>query len=948
MASSSSAGPELPSQSNLAYVEALYEDYLRDPDSLPANWREYFRQFGSPHDGAPRVRPTPVMRSIFNPAGGLASGNGHAAAPARSGPASPISAFEAEARQDRVDQMVRAYRVRGHMIAHIDPLGLPRPSNAELVPAYFGFTEADMDQYFSSRTICGPNVSTLRQILERLQNTYCRFIGVQFMHIDDLEMRTWLQERMEGTENRSTLSRTQQLRTLKHLTDAVLFEEFIQKKFLGAKSFSLEGAESLIPLLDMALEKAGDQGVEEVVIGMAHRGRLNVLANTLGKSARQIFREFEDRDAERFVGRGDVKYHLGHHNIYTCQSGRQVHLALCFNPSHLEYVNPVALGRLRAKLDRMKDDSRTRGLCVLIHGDAAFSGEGIVQETLNLSKLPAYEVGGALHIIVNNQVGFTTGPDQGRSTPYASDVAKMLQSPIFHVNGEVPEAVATVVNLALDFRQRFQRDVIIDMYCYRRRGHNETDEPRFTQPEMYRAIDARKSVREGYLEHLLELGDVTREDADRIEAASRAWLEEELARVDAPPEPPRRRSELSKLWAGYKGGSDDATPDVSTGVPVERLQEVLRKLCETPKGFTPHRTITKLLDSRREMSAGQKPLDWAAAELLAFGTLALEGYRVRMTGQDVERGTFSHRHARIHDMETGESYMSLQHLSPDQAPVDISNSPLSEAGVMGFEYGYAMAYPDALVLWEAQFGDFVNCAQVIIDQFLCSAEAKWSSLNGLTLLLPHGFEGQGPEHSSARIERFLQLAAEDNIQICYPSTPANYFHLLRRQVLRPYRKPLVVFTPKKLLRLPEATSSLEDLAVNGFRRVIPDAEKHGKKVRKVLLTSGKIYYELMERRAKLNADDVAIARLEQYYPLRDEHIEAAVGAYPKGTPVVWVQEEPYNMGAWRWLLATFGQELLGRYPFSGVTRPASASPATGSGGSHKIEQEMVLKKAFAK
>lgn len=934
--------PTLPDQANLGYVETLYEDFLRDPSRVTESWRAYFARLqggGSPGPNT-ATRPRIPSRSIFHSGAVIVDGtavNGTSRRP-------PL---EIDSRQDRVDQLVRAYRVRGHMIAHIDPLCLPRPTNAELDPAYFEFTEADLDQPFSSRTIQGPNVRTLRQILERLWNTYCRFIGVQFMHIDDLEIRTWLQERMEGSENRITLTREQQLRTLKHLTDAAVFEEFIQKKFLGAKSFSLEGAESLIPLLDMALEKAGDQGIDEVVLGMAHRGRLNVLANILKKNPRQIFREFEDRDAERNIGRGDVKYHLGYHNDFVCEGGKLVHVALCFNPSHLEYVNPVAMGRLRAKQDRMGDDTRDRGLCIQIHGDAAFAGEGIIQETLNLSKLPAYEVGGSLHIIVNNQVGFTTGPDQGRSTPYATDVAKMLQSPIFHVNGEAPDAVAAVINLAMDFRQRFKRDVFIDMYCYRRRGHNETDEPRFTQPLMYKAIDARKSVRDGYLEHLLDLGGVSREDAQKIEAASRQWLEEELTRVDEPAQPKKRRSVLAELWRKYKGGPDADAPEVETGVTRDKLRALLLKQTELPEGFTPHKTLTRLLEARREMAEGHRPLDWAAGESLAFAAAAVEGFRVRLTGQDVERGTFSHRHARLHDVQNGASVMPLQHLDPGQAQVDIHNSPLSEAGVMGFEFGYGIAYPDALVMWEAQFGDFVNCAQVIIDQFLSSAEHKWESLNGLVLLLPHGFEGQGPEHSSARIERFLQLAAEDNIQIAQPSNPAQMFHLLRRQVRRLYRKPLMVFTPKKLLRLPEAVSSLDELAAGRFQRILPDALVPPDNARRVLLCSGKVYYELAEHRAKLASNDVALVRMEQFYPLRDEHWETAIGMYPAGTPMIWVQEEPYNMGAWRWLLATYGRTLLGRFPFDGVTRPATASPATGSGGSHKIEQQDVLNRAFA-
>ncbi|MCZ7638215.1 MAG: 2-oxoglutarate dehydrogenase E1 component [Verrucomicrobia bacterium] len=595
---------------------------------------------------------------------------------------------------------------------------------------------------------------------------------------------------------RADLSRDLQLRIFTRLTDAIVFEQFVRKKFVGAKSFSLEGGESLIPLLDLAIGKASELGVDEIVVGMAHRGRLNVLANIIGKSPREIFREFEDKDPDLFLGGGDVKYHMGYSSDYLTAAGRRVHLSLCFNPSHLEFVNPVALGRVRAKQDRARDQNRSRVLTCLIHGDAAFIGEGVVQETLNLSRLPGYSTGGTIHIIVNNQIGFTTPPGEGRSTLYATSIARMLPVPLFHVNGEDPEAVARCIQLALDFRQEFKLDAVIDMYCYRRLGHNEGDEPSFTQPALYRLIEQRPSVRDAYLARLLRLGGITRDEADEIVRKRYDWLEQHLgeARSSYCGLPP---SSLAGVWRGYQGGPEPADPGPGTGVPAGRLRHYLERLTAVPDDFTVHPKLQRVLEQRREMAAGNRPLDWAAAEALALASLADTGCRVRLSGQDSERGTFSHRHAVWHDYETSVKYCPLQHLGEHQAPVEIYNSPLSEVGVLGFEYGYSLDMPDALVLWEAQFGDFVNVAQVIIDQFLASGEDKWRRLTGLVLLLPHGFEGAGPEHSSARPERFLSLAAEDNLQVAQPSTPAQFFHLLRRQALRKWRKPLIVLTPEK-------------------------------------------------------------------------------------------------------------------------------------------------------
>jgi 2-oxoglutarate dehydrogenase E1 component len=927
-----------PNSLSLPFLEELYEKYLADPRSVSADWKSYF---DAQVNGTPtRLGPSFKAHGVFNPQNGA---NGHPSGNGAS-PGHMRRVSDAAVRQDRVDQLIRAYRVRGHLIAKVDPLDLPRAYWRELDPEFYGLTEADLDRTFSARTIASSPEMTLRSILGLLHNTYCRSVGVQFMHIDDLEVKTWLQDRMEVREN-VELDRKEQLRIFSKLTDAVIFEEFVQKKYLGAKSFSLEGSESLVPLLIFAIERAADLGVDEIVMGMAHRGRLNVLCNIMGKSPRAIFREFDDRDAHLYIGSGDVKYHQGFSSDFVTGSGKQVHLSLCFNPSHLEYVNTVVLGRVRAKQDRKGDIEREKKLGILIHGDAAFAGEGMVQETLNLSTLAAYTTGGTIHVIVNNQIGFTTPPNESRSTTYATDVAKMLQSPIFHVNGEDPDAVALVIRLAMDFRTEFQRDVVIDMYGYRRHGHNEGDEPAFTQPLLYAAIAERKSVRDGYLEHLLALGGINREDADRIAVERREQLERELSQA--------RRSDyvrtadwLGGYWQGYVGGKEDDVRDVATTYDRERLSELMDAQTRVPETFHPHKKIERLLEQRREMAQGKRNIDWGSAELAAFATLVTSGMRVRLTGQDAGRGTFSHRHAVLHDVENGQQYRPLSHLSSDQAQIEIENSPLSEAGVLGFEYGYSLDWPDGLVVWEAQFGDFGNAAQVIIDQFIVSAEDKWKRLSGLVLLLPHGFEGQGPEHSSARLERFLMLSAEDNIQVAQPSTPAQYFHLLRRQVLRPWRKPLIVLTPKSLLRHPKCVSTLDELATGRFERVIGDPSVTPMKASRILMCSGRVYYDLLAERERLKKEDVAILRMEQFYPLPTSIMEDALEDYRQGTPVIWVQDEPNNMGAWRHLRARFGSNLLGRHPFSVVCRVESASPATGSPAAHKVEQQEILEKAF--
>jgi 2-oxoglutarate dehydrogenase E1 component len=909
----------------------LHDAYRHDRSAVSEEWQAYFTagQNGKAWPERPTVEAVPPE----NIANGV---------PQRSIPA------ERTTDPERIFRLIRAYRVRGHNIARIHPIGEPPPSPPELDPAYFGITNADLTRPFSSETLFWPEQMTLGQIIRRLHHTYCRSIGVEYMHIDAVSVRRWLQRRLETTENHIELSRDTQVRILTRLTDAVIFEEFVRKKFIGAKTFSLEGCESLIPLLDLAIEKAGQQGVKEIVMGMAHRGRLNVLANIVGKSIRQMFREFADLEPEKYIGGGDVKYHLGSSCNWVTASGNVVHVSLCFNPSHLEYVNPVVLGRVRAKQDRMENHERDECMALLIHGDAAFAGEGIAQETLNLSQLQGYAVGGTLHVVINNQIGFTTSPSEGRSSLYATEVARMLQIPIFHVNGEDPEAVAQCVEVAMDFRRQFKRDVVIDMYGYRRLGHNEADEPTFTQPLLYKAIERRKPVREGYLEHLLALHGVTREEADLIADRRRELLEREL--TESRSENYQRPAEKKRgVWerVHYHGGPESEAKSVKTAVDATRVSELLIKLTELPANFMPHPKIERLLEARREMGAGKRPLDWSAGEALALATLATEGVRIRLSGQDSRRGTFSHRHAVLHDFEGKGTYTPLQNLTSTQAKVDIYNSPLSESGVLGFDYGFSLDYPDALVMWEAQFGDFVNVAQVIIDQFIASAEAKWHRFSGLVMLLPHGFEGMGPEHSSARLERFLEICAKDNIQVTYPSTPAQFFHLLRQQALRIWRKPLIVMTPKSLLRLPEAVSALEEFSTGEFMRVIPDQQKTNEGVKRVLLCTGKIYYELVKARTELNRSDVAIVRVEQLYPLRTDLLDATLKPYAANTPVIWVQEEPENMGAWRFLRTRLGERLFDRYPLSVVSRPESASPATGSANAHKIEQARLVNAAFA-
>jgi 2-oxoglutarate dehydrogenase E1 component len=933
---------------NAGFVEDLHAQYLQAPGSVDDHWRKYFESLTVGH-GAPIAQPVPATNGT-TPNGTATNGAIAKAYTNGAGPLTNAVAAAVVAREDRyaaavmasrVQQLVNAYRVRGHLFARIDPLGQPPEAAPELELSNFELTQADYDDELPTAGIGGmPPRATLRQIIAHLSETYCQSIGVEYTHVEDPEARDWLQNAMESSRNKAKLDNAECVRILKHLTDAEIFEQFVHKNFVNAKRFSCEGAESMIAMLDLLIEYAAAGGCEEIVIGMAHRGRLNVLANILNKNVREIFAAFRDSNPERNLGRGDVKYHLGESMDRPTTSGRTVHLTLAFNPSHLEFVNAVVEGRVRAKQDRRKHQNV---MPLLIHGDAAFMGQGIIPETLNLAGLEGYSTGGTVHLVVNNQIGFTTLPQDSRSTRYCTDITRMMKVPVFHVNGEDPDAVIQVTRLATEFRQRFGKDVVIDMLCYRKYGHNEGDEPRFTQPVMYRLIDQKPTVREMYVKKLVGAGQITQDQGDKLKADRHAALEQALEEEKKGDflKPPKA---MGGVWAPYLGGPDKAVEEIATSVDRDTLVQLATKLAILPADFNANAKVKGVYDVRRDKIAKGEPFDWGTGEAMAFASLVAEGKSVRITGQDARRGTFTHRHATLFDAVSGERYTPLSNLGPGK--FEVHDSPLSEAGVLGFEYGYSLDRPDSLVIWEAQFGDFANGAQVIIDQFIASGEDKWMRLSGLTLLLPHGYEGQGPEHSSARIERFMQLAASDNIQICNLTTPAQLFHCLRRQVLRPWRKPLIIFSPKSLLRHKEATSTVEDLATGKFQRVITDPNVEAAKVKKVLLCTGKVYYDLFDARKKLGRDDVAIVRLEQLYPLNAE-ITTALSAYQDGTRLVWVQEEPRNMGAWYALNATLEKTTGARLPLSCVSRPAAASPATGSKASHDLEQKRLIEEAFA-
>ena len=872
------------------------------------------------------------------------------------------------AREAAALQMINAYRVRGHLLADLDPLDYKVSRHPELDPQFYGFTLWDLDREFVCGGLCGKQQAKLRDILDTLRETYCGKLAPEYMFIQETVQKRWLQDRMEPARNKQPLDGATKRRILMKLNDAEAFERFLHTKYVGHKRFSLEGAESLIPMLDYLFTEAASDGVVEGVLGMAHRGRLNVLANTLGKSYEQIFREFEgDIDPASREGSGDVKYHLGAEGMHQTPGGQFMKISLASNPSHLEAVDPIVEGMARAKQELIRDKNRALVIPVLLHGDAAFAGQGVVAETLNLSQLSGYRTGGTVHIVINNQIGFTTGPEAARSSVYATDVAKMVQAPIFHVNGDDPEACIRAIKLAYDFRQQFHKDVVIDLICYRRHGHNEGDEPSLTQPKMYKLIKEHRSVRKIYTEQLLRKGDISPEEAEQWLDQFQAKLQEAFDRTKEQEAP---HSERDPLWTDEDVTGFQKEPSPETAISSEVLAQVREALTTLPEGFTPHPKLKPVLAKRKAMSEGSEPMDWGTAEQLAFGSLLVDGFRVRLSGQDVGRGTFSHRHSILYDNVTGQGYVPLNALrregdgaapadpvivdnalsqeTSEEAVADVSfavyDSLLSEYGVLGFEYGFSVADPRALVIWEAQFGDFMNGAQIIIDQFISSAEEKWGQHSGLVMNLPHGYEGQGPEHSSARLERFLTLCAEGNMQVIYPSTPAQYFHALRRQMKNNPRKPLIVMTPKSLLRHPLATSSVDDVTTGRFEPVLRDVATSDA-VKRVVLTSGKVYYDLKQARDKANSN-VAILRLEQFYPFPQPMLAEALKSYPNATEVVWVQEEPRNMGAWPFLHERLLTVLQSNQKLSYVGRPLAAAPATGSHHRHDEQQKALVNKAI--
>jgi 2-oxoglutarate dehydrogenase E1 component len=919
---------------NAAFIDEQYNLWLRDPGGVDADWAALFgeweREEAATLSGSEQH---PAPRSIFNPT----------AAPAGVVPSISDNDLAVARRQARVTQLVNAYRVRGHTEADIDPLGRRQTErHPELSLEYYGLTEADLDVPISGISVYGEqDVTTLRRIESRMRRAYCGGFGVEFMNIGDPEKKKWLQERFETLPDRDILNNAEERHALRLLSDAENFEALLHSRFPGTKRFSLEGAETLIPLTAMLIEEAASSGVDRITLGMAHRGRLNVLVNIFNKPIRQIVDEFEDTAHDTFQGSGDVKYHLGYSSIYKTLQNREVRLSLAFNPSHLEAVDPVVEGRARAQQDRAGEGSHHSIMPMLIHGDAAFAGQGLVCEVLNLSQLRGYRTGGTVHIIVNNQIGFTTSPDDARSTPYCTDVARMLAVPIFHVNGEDVEAVVAVARIAAEWRQTFHEDVIIDLYCFRKYGHNEGDEPSFTQPLLYDTIRRHPSARVVYGRKMVGRGDLSQSEVEEIAVDSRRRLEEHLTR----PSPGEVYNDpaMFKLWSEYKSGS--LSDDVDTTFPRQRLIELLTAANSIPRGFTPHRKIRRLIEQRLEIISGERPVDWAVGEQAAFATLVDQGLRIRLSGQDSRRGTFSHRHAVLTDSRTGAEHTPLAVLSRNQGAFRAYDSLLSEAAVLGFEFGYSLEFPDGLVLWEAQFGDFANGAQVIIDNFIMATEQKWGRLCGLVMLLPHGYEGQGPEHSSARLERYLQLCAEENVTVANCTTPASFYHLLRRQGLMRIRKPLVVMSPKSLLRHPECISTMDELVSGRFRRVLPDEDVEMSQVRRVIFCSGKVYYDLLAERRERQEDRIALVRLEQLYPFPSADIQPILASAPDDAEVVWCQEEPRNMGAWPMMDEWMGGVLGGRPPRY-IGRSSCASPATGSPSVHAREQRTLITEAM--
>ena len=892
------------------YVEEQYRQWQRDPTSLSDEWRLFFTGFDL----------------AYSPTGEVAS--------------------ERAADQSKVASLIFAYRNLGHLIADLDPLGDNLETHPLLELETFGLSEENLDEVYDTGHLGGPGPLSLREIISVLRDTYSRHIGVEYLHIQDMAVRRWLQSEMEPIRNRPEISRDKKHRILAQLIDAELFESFTHGRYQGQKRFSLEGAESLIPAIHQFMETAAETGAQEVVMGMAHRGRLNVLANIFQKPYAMIFHEFEDNvRPDPYGGDGDVKYHRGFSTDYRTTSGAEIHISLTANPSHLEAVNPVVEGRTRAKQRRRNDTAtRTKVLPLLIHGDAAFAGQGLVAETLNLSQLKGYATGGTVHIVVNNQIGFTTLPGESRSTRYPTDIAKMVEAPILHVNGDDPEAVVHIVDLALRFRQEFGQDVVVDMVCYRKHGHNEGDEPAFTQPLMYQKIHNRPSTRAIYQLELEGAHDITLEESEGLTNSLQGRLLDAFKGVkEACILDERDGHAFAGIWADFD--HEHCFDCTDTGAPYEELLEVVTALTTVPDGFGLNRKVGRRLPAQMQAIEEKGTVDWGLGELLAFGTLLVEGTPVRLSGQDSMRGTFSHRHAAWFDTKSQEVYIPLNHIEPDQARFCVYNSMLSEAAVLGFDYGYSLVEPNMLVIWEAQFGDFANGAQVIIDQFIAAAYDKWHRVSGLVMLLPHGYEGQGPEHSSAYLERYLMASAEDNIQVCNLTTPAQLFHALRRQIKANFRRPLIIMAPKSLLRHKRAVSPVADLETGSFQEILDDPLVPDNP-RRLVLCSGKVYYDLLAGREERGIDDVAIVRVEQFYPFNTELFERVVAPYRSAADIVWAQEETRNRGGWAFMMPRL-LELFPNQPVRYVGREASASPATGSTAIHKEQQAELVREALA-
>ncbi|MFG6448453.1 2-oxoglutarate dehydrogenase E1 component [Roseateles sp. BYS180W] len=929
---------------NAPYVEEMYEAYLDNPGSVPDNWRAYFDalQHVPATDGsdARDVAHAPVIESFAQRAKANALGN------------KASSADLAVARkQVHVQSLIAAYRTLGNRWAELDPLKRgERPKIPELDPAFYDLSESDMDITFSAaNSYFGGETMTLRQILQALRETYCSSIGAEFMHGSDPAEKRWWQERLEKQRGKPSFTAQEKRRILDRLTAAEGLERYLHTKYVGQKRFSLEGGESFIAAMDEVIQRAGANGVQEIVIGMAHRGRLNVLVNTLGKMPKDLFAEFEHKASEDLPA-GDVKYHQGFSSDVTTPGG-PVHLSLAFNPSHLEIVNPVVEGSVRARQDRRGDKEGAQVLPVLVHGDAAFGGQGVVQETLCMAQTRGYRTGGTVHIVINNQIGFTTSdPRDLRSTHYCSDVVKMIEAPVLHVNGDDPEAVVWATQLAMDYRTAFKKDVVIDIICFRKLGHNEQDTPALTQPLMYKKIAAHPGTRKVYGDKLVAQQTLAADEPDSMVKAYRAAMDEGRHTVD--PVLTNYKSKYSTDWSPFLGKK--WTDACDTAVPLGEWKRLAERITTLPQDFAAHNLVQKLLNDRATMGRGEINVDWGMGEHMAFASLVASGYAVRLSGEDCGRGTFTHRHAVIHDQNRTTwdegTYIPLQNVAENQAPFTVIDSILSEEAVLGFEYGYAAAEPNTLTIWEAQFGDFVNGAQVVIDQFIASGEVKWGRANGLTMMLPHGYEGQGPEHSSARLERFMQLAADNNMQIVQPTTASQIFHVLRRQMLRMFRKPLVIMTPKSLLRAKDATSPLSEFTKGNFQTVIgeADAQVQADKVKRVVVCSGKVVYDLLRKREESKAHDVAIVRVEQLYPFPHKAFAAELKKYPNATEIVWCQDEPQNQGAWFFVQHYIHENMSAGQKLGYAGRPASASPAVGYAHLHQEQQKALLEQAFAK